>query len=108
MGSDGVEPPTLNVPRIYSPVPFRSGNFPQLGGPGGIRTHNRTALEADATANCATGPLDQRYRSRNRKGMVWTAGFEPATTRFQGADSDQAELHPEKVGRGSMRFIGEF
>ena len=38
---------------------------------------------------------------RRLRMMVWVAGFEPATTRFQGADSDQAELHPEKVGRGS-------
>ena len=27
---------------------------------------------------------------------VWAAGFEPATTRVQGEDSDQAELHPDK------------
>ena len=32
--------------------------------------------------------------------MVWTAGFEPATTRFQGADSDLTELRPEVEGRG--------
>jgi hypothetical protein len=30
------------------------------------------------------------------------AGFEPAATRFQGADSDLAELHPEVRGRGGM------
>ena len=55
VGSDGVEPPTLNVPRIYSPVPFRSGNFP-FGGPAGIRTQIFTALEAGASADSATGP----------------------------------------------------
>jgi hypothetical protein len=30
---------------------------------------------------------------------VWVAGFEPATTRVQGEDSDQAELHPEENGQ---------
>ena len=27
--------------------------------------------------------------------LVWAAGFEPAASRFQGEDSDQAELHPD-------------
>ena len=48
----------------------------------------------------------QNYLRRRLRSVVWVAGFEPATTRFQSGDSDQAELHPEIVGRGSGRDIG--
>lgn len=46
-------------------------------------------------------------RRRSLGEVVWVAGFEPATSRFQSGDSDQAELHPEIVGRGSGRFMCE-
>ncbi len=31
--------------------------------------------------------------------LVWVVGFEPTTSRFQGADSDQTELHPDRSGQ---------
>ena len=36
--------------------------------------------------------------------MVWVAGFEPATSCFQGRDSAQTELHPEVLFFGSLRL----
>lgn len=36
--------------------------------------------------------------------MVWAAGFEPATSCFQGRDSTQTELHPEVLFFGSLRL----
>ena len=74
---------------------------PLRGGLTEIRTQNFALLRR---ARLPITPSARNYspsRYRNRK-VVWVAGFEPATTRFQGADSDQAELHPEKVGRGSV------
>lgn len=44
------------------------------------------------------------YR-RRRAEMVWAAGFEPATFRFQTGNSDQAELRPEGEGRGRSVFM---
>lgn len=38
-------------------------------------------------------------RQFRRVRVVWAAGFEPATSRFQGADST-TELRPEVQGRG--------
>ena len=75
------------------------------GGPRRIRTYNLASFEEVASADCASGPLDQRYRSRSRKGVVWAVGFEPTTSRFQGEDSGLTELRPEVGGRGSV-FMG--
>ena len=84
----------------YSRAPYRSGNNPIWWAVQDSNLHI-TSLEDAATANCANGPIDYRSRYRNRKGMVWAAGFEPATTRFQSADSGLTELHPVSEGRGS-------
>lgn len=46
--------------------------------------------------------------AKRRQGVVWAAGFEPATSCFQGRNSDQAELRPGRVGRGSETFMRSF
>jgi hypothetical protein len=67
---------------------------------------HKTSFEEVATADCASGPGNYSpSRYRNRKEMVWAVGFEPTTSRFQAGNSDQAELRPEMVGRGSD-FMG--
>ena len=35
------------------------------------------------------------YRMAHLPKLVWVVGFEPTASRFQGEDSDPAELHPE-------------
>ena len=37
--------------------------------------------------------------------MVWTAGFEPATSRSQGENSGLTELRPDRQGRGRGRLF---
>ena len=96
---EGFEPPRTSRPAGYSRVPCRIGVPTVCGGPDRIRTYNNATFEIAATADCATGPLDQRSRYRNRK-MVWAVGFEPTTSRFQDEDSDLTELRPDVVGRG--------
>ena len=81
------------------PAPYRS-NAP-VWWAGSDSNRELRSFEKRAFTDYATCPDYSPSRYRNRK-MVWAAGFEPATTRFQGADSDQAELRPEGVGRGSM------
>ena len=39
------------------------------------------------------------YRMAHLPKLVWVVGFEPTASRFQGEDSDLAELHPENDPR---------
>lgn len=93
----GVEPCTAGVLRGYSPTVYRSRTRPNLGRRPGIRTLNKRLLR---TPCLPITPTARDYRYRNRK-VVCAAGFEPATPRFQGANSDQTELRTVIVGRGS-------
>ena len=102
----GVEPSEPKQP-IYSRSLRRTGILHRVGGQARIRTENFGLLR---TARLPITPPARTYspsRYRNRKAVVWVAGFEPATSRFQGEDSDQAELHPERVGRGSVVSMRE-
>jgi hypothetical protein len=98
---EGFEPTRTSRPRGYGPVPYligvRSG-----GGPRRIRTCNKPLLRR---VRLPITPAARDYRPSRYRKVVWVAGFEPATSRFQGENSDQAELHPVVEGRGRLTFM---
>lgn len=101
---EGFEPPRTSRPAGYSRVPCRIGVHTDWWARQDSNLYI-TSFEEVATADCATGPLDQRSRYRSRK-VVWAVGFEPTTSRFQGEDSGLTELRPEMGGRGSVFMAG--
>ncbi len=100
----GFEP---NEPKqqIYS-LPPRHTGIPLRGGQSGIRTQSDRLLRSTCLPITPTARKD--YRSRYRK-MVCAAGFEPATPRVQGENSDRTELRTVVFGRGDVGvfMIGE-
>ncbi len=47
------------------------------------------------TGGCSSIEL-RRPKVKVEAPLVWVAGFEPATSRFQGENADRAALHPAK------------
>lgn len=84
-------------------LPFRQSAKGWWGGKdSNLHGTSRPAGYSRVPYQTGVRPEGRQYRlSRDRK-VVWVAGFEPAATRFQGADSDQAELHPVIGGRGGV------
>lgn len=91
----GIEPSEPKQ-EIYS-LPLRRTGITILGGLCRIRTRNEFLLRK--TCLPITPTARKNYRSRYRK-LVCAAGFEPATPRFQGENSDLTELRTEVLGRG--------
>ena len=100
----GFEPTRNETTSGLQPGALPNRRLLRYGGQSGIRTRSDQLLRL--TCLPITPTARRTYRSRYRK-VVCAAGFEPATPRFQGANSDQTELRTVVLGRGGEVFMGE-